>query len=102
MATKTAPRKSTRATKSEEATKEPTKQAERPECRCGCGQRPRGKRSHFLPGHDARLRGVLLRAKLAQDEDATEFEITESKREIAAVPDIKWAEKWHQSKHGGE
>lgn len=27
---------------------------ERPECECGCGGTPAGKRSRFLPGHDAK------------------------------------------------
>lgn len=31
-------------------------------CACGCGQLPAGKRSVFRQGHDARMRGKLIRA----------------------------------------
>ena len=34
------------------------------DCRCGCGDRPKGPKSVFCMGHDARLRGRLLRAHL--------------------------------------
>lgn len=34
------------------------------ECACGCGHEPFGKKSTFLMGHDARLRGKLIRAHL--------------------------------------
>lgn len=30
------------------------------ECECGCGGHPRGKRSRFLPGHDAKLVSKLV------------------------------------------
>lgn len=33
-------------------------------CACGCGQTPKGKTSNFCMGHDARLRGKLIRAHL--------------------------------------
>lgn len=33
-------------------------------CKCGCGQTPKGKNSAFCMGHDARLRGKLIRAHL--------------------------------------
>lgn len=94
------------ATKSKQAPAKATKPTEeklsRPPCMCGCGGFPKGKRAHFVPGHDARLRGILLRANLATDEDATDFEREESAREIANVPDMEWATKWHTAKHGGK
>ena len=33
-----------------------------PRCLCGCGKHTRG--GMFLPGHDARLRGKLLRKEI--------------------------------------
>ena len=33
-------------------------------CPCGCGERPKGKKATFAMGHDARLRGILIRAHL--------------------------------------
>lgn len=33
-------------------------------CPCGCGMRPEGKKATFRMGHDARLRGILIRAHL--------------------------------------
>lgn len=37
-----------------------------PLCACGCGEPPRGKGATFGMGHDARLRGKLSRAVVAQ------------------------------------
>lgn len=34
------------------------------QCICGCGSKTNSERSQFLQGHDARLRGILLRAQL--------------------------------------
>lgn len=34
-------------------------------CECGCGELPSGKRSRFRQGHDARIRGMLIRAAAA-------------------------------------
>lgn len=34
-------------------------------CPCGCDEYPTGKKTTFCMGHDARLRGVLIRAHLA-------------------------------------
>ena len=31
-------------------------------CRCGCGQTPKNPKRHFVQGHDARLKGALIRA----------------------------------------
>lgn len=33
-------------------------------CPCGCGEMPKGKHATFAMGHDARLRGKLIRAHL--------------------------------------
>lgn len=44
-----------KAVKQEKAAKAATR------CLCNCGGEPKGK-GRFLPGHDARLRGVVLRA----------------------------------------
>lgn len=33
-------------------------------CPCGCGHVPVGKKSRFMMGHDAKLRGILIRAHL--------------------------------------
>jgi hypothetical protein len=33
-------------------------------CPCGCGEFPRGAKAVFAMGHDARLRGILIRAHL--------------------------------------
>jgi hypothetical protein len=47
----------------------PTKaKAEPKECGCGCGELTRG--GEFLPGHDARFRGQMLKAIDAGDESA--------------------------------
>ncbi len=34
--------------------------APRPPCACGCGHYPKGARSRFFPGHDARVRGGVV------------------------------------------
>lgn len=33
-------------------------------CPCGCLENPRGKKTSFLQGHDAKLKGILIRAHL--------------------------------------
>jgi len=42
--------------------KDATKTAIRKLCLCGCEGIPIGKKSRFLPGHDAKLKGMLLKA----------------------------------------
>lgn len=42
-------------------------------CRCGCGQPTRNVRSRFRQGHDARLKGILIRAAVT----GTKIEIRE-------------------------
>lgn len=37
-------------------------------CPCGCGEMPRGTNAKFAMGHDARLRGKLIRAHLTGTE----------------------------------
>ena len=32
-------------------------------CGCGCGDSPKGKRSRFIPGHDARLHSLRLKVE---------------------------------------
>lgn len=34
-------------------------------CPCGCGEKSKGKNSVFLMGHDARMKGIILRAYVA-------------------------------------
>lgn len=36
---------------------------ERPACECGCGGFPKGKRSRFVPGHDAKLHSAQKKAE---------------------------------------
>lgn len=40
----------------------------RPACPCGCGEYPKGKTAVFAMGHDAKLRGKLIRAHLTGTE----------------------------------
>lgn len=35
-------------------------------CPCGCGELPKGKKTKFAMGHDARMKGVLIRAHLSE------------------------------------
>lgn len=42
-------------------------------CHCGCGETPKGKNALFAMGHDARLRGKLIRAALAGAEVRTVY-----------------------------
>jgi hypothetical protein len=35
---------------------------ERPPCLCGCGGTPKGKKSRFIPGHDARYHAAQKKA----------------------------------------
>lgn len=59
----------TQATEPETTTTEQTEQqTEAPRtCECGCGGHPRGKKSRFLPGHDAKAHGARL-AEARKDE----------------------------------
>lgn len=45
---------------------------ERAECLCGCGGFPAGKGGRFLPGHDGRLKGQLLKVARGADPVAAE------------------------------
>lgn len=60
-------------------------------CLCGCKGKATGR---FQPGHDARLKGKLLRAHLAD----VEFHISDGKT-TANVPAIRLAEVVSTSKH---
>ena len=40
--------------------------ADRKPCECGCGGFPAGKRSKFLPGHDMKLKSMMLMKSQAQ------------------------------------
>lgn len=42
---------------------------ERAPCLCGCGGFPKGRKSRFVPGHDARYHGALKRAARAVADD---------------------------------
>jgi len=64
-----APKQAEQAAAAEQAEEDKTPEP-RPLCRCGCGQTPKSTRGSFLPGHDAALRGVVLRAIRAQAPDA--------------------------------
>ena len=44
--------------------------ANRRPCECGCGQLPSGRKSRFIPGHDGRLKGLLLTAAKLGDEES--------------------------------
>ncbi len=44
---------------------------ERHDCRCGCQQKPVGPKAEFRMGHDARLRGKLIRAHCTDTEVTT-------------------------------
>lgn len=50
--TKTAPKPKARA----------AEQPQRDPCLCGCGGFPMGRKSRFIPGHDARYHAALKRA----------------------------------------
>ncbi len=43
-------------------TPKPEPAATRPPCLCGCGGFPAGKKSRFIPGHDARYHSALRKA----------------------------------------
>jgi hypothetical protein len=55
MAIKTATRKAQGKT-------EPGPEPRRDPCLCGCGGFPMGRKSRFIPGHDARYHSALKRA----------------------------------------
>jgi len=70
------------------------------ECACGCGETTRGGR--FKPGHDARLRGQLLKGHDAGDATATEALIEhgwftahdlDDRKAMGAVSDAEKAER---------
>ncbi len=48
-----------------------TKTVAAPLCECGCGENTKGQRSRFLPGHDAKLKKVLIKAALDGSKRAT-------------------------------
>jgi hypothetical protein len=41
---------------------EPTPEPTRPPCLCGCGGFPAGRKSRFIPGHDARYHAAQKKA----------------------------------------
>lgn len=43
-------------------------------CECGCGEKPLGKKGRFLPGHDARLKGRLIRLSEWLEENGEKIE----------------------------
>lgn len=52
-------------------------------CTCGCGEMTKGGR--FIPGHDAKMRGRLIRA--AQNES---LELADRKQALADLREHKW------------
>ena len=97
-APKPAPKKAAPKVEKKTATKKDT--APRVACRCGCGETPKGKKARFIPGHDARLRGILLRAiGAAESENPTSDDIADAKRELSNVPDLAWAWGWAADSH---
>lgn len=54
--------------RSKKAKEQPT--SDRLPCLCGCGLFPSGKKSRFVPGHDGRIKGLLLVAARNGDKDA--------------------------------
>jgi hypothetical protein len=50
--------------------KQETAQAPRAKCACGCGETPRGKKSKFAQGHDAKLRHDLIEKYRAATTDS--------------------------------
>jgi hypothetical protein len=46
------------ATKTKQTTPEPTREP----CVCGCGDKPKGRKSRFIPGHDARYHSAQKKA----------------------------------------
>jgi len=48
-----------------------TKAVATPLCECGCGANTKGARSRFLPGHDSKLKKLLIEAALGGSKRAT-------------------------------
>ena len=48
-------------------------------CRCGCGGTPVGKTARFIPGHDGRLKGRLLKEARGTDEAVAANAVTQLK-----------------------
>lgn len=53
----------TRATAPRKARATAKTQPERPPCLCGCGGFPKGPKSRFFPGHDARFHSAQKKAQ---------------------------------------
>ncbi len=74
-------------------------------CRDGCGEIPKKRGSEFLPGHDARLRGRLLKFRRAEakaaKKDAKPEDKAKAKEALALLKgvDVDWAESWLASAH---
>ncbi len=68
-------------------------------CQCGCTGTPASRRSRFLPGHDARLRSVLLAAAEADAGAYTAAETEAAQSRLAIVPDPAWAARWWAARH---
>lgn len=62
-------------------------------CPCGCGEIPEGKKSLFMMGHDARLRGKLIRAHLT-DTDITFVYPPKSGRDDETATAMKVAKRF--------
>jgi hypothetical protein len=67
---------------------------ERIGCPCGCGAVPVGKTAVFMMGHDARLRGKLIRAHLTGTE-VVRYVDGEQANPVSALEDAKrWGESF--------
>lgn len=58
-------------------------------CRCGCGLPTITSEARYLPGHDARHAGILIRAWAdAQGDDEARTQITEAAQRELATPGL--------------
>jgi hypothetical protein len=69
-------------------------------CFCGCGEIPTKKGSQFRPGHDARLRGKLLKLRRLEAKD--DADSTKKYKEVLASlkgVNLDLAYKWLATAH---
>ena len=65
---------------------------DRAPCLCGCGGTPKGKKSRFIPGHDARYHAAQKRATIIEQLPPVESEdgiIREFTRESSPVTPVR-------------
>lgn len=64
-------------------------------CPCGCGELPRGVKATFCMGHDARFRGILIRAHLMGVEvrwARSDGALTDPSPAMELAKDLDWKE----------